>query len=430
MVKFDASMPGTPEQAWLAEDRLADRPAVQLDLHDELVVVAAHPDDETFGAGLLIAEAAKRGMRVRVVVVTDGAAARTETDDLVAVRCDETTEAVATLASHAEIEFLAFPDGQTREHRREITGELRHILQDTGPQALLAAPWRGDGHRDHRIVGEIMAEIAGDRTLLEYPIWMWHWAHPARTRLPWDRLEHVAGDGSVKRRALDAFRSQTSGTEPVVRPDMLEHFRRDTEVFFSSDRWLGTEYFGGLYDRRSDPWRYETRWYEQRKRALTMASLPRRRYRRALEIGCSTGALTEELASRCDEVIAIDLDPRAIATVRGRGLEGVTAVAADALVGLPDGPFDLIVLSEVGYYWGASGMARIARQAREISTDDAHLLACHWRRPVEEREGAADVVHSAIRRVWERIVEHREPDVVLEVFGMTGESVAQEEGFA
>src|SRR5690606_4444455 len=155
VVKFDASMPGTPEQAWLAEDRLADRPAVQLDLHDELVVVAAHPDDETFGAGLLIAEAAKRGMRVRVVVVTDGAAARTETDDLVAVRCDETTEAVATLASHAEIEFLAFPDGQTREHRREITGELRHILQDTGPQALLAAPWRGDGHRDHRIVGEI-----------------------------------------------------------------------------------------------------------------------------------------------------------------------------------------------------------------------------------------------------------------------------------
>ena len=430
MVKFDASMPGTPEQAWSAEGRLADRPSVQLDLHDELVVIAAHPDDETFGAGLLITRAAERGMRVRVIVVTDGAAAWTETDDLVAVRRRETIEAVKTLAPHVEVEFLAFPDGETREHRGEVAGELRHILRDAGAQALFAAPWRGDGHRDHRIVGEIMADIAGDRTLLEYPIWMWHWAHPVRSRLPWDRLEHVTGDGSVKRRALEAFRSQTSGTDPVVRPDMLEHFRRDTEVFFSSDRWLGAEYFGDLYDRRSDPWRYETRWYEQRKRALIMASLPRRRYRRALEVGCSTGALTEELASRCDEVIAMDLDPRAIAKVRERGLERVTAVTSDALVGMPDGPFDLIVLSEVGYYWGASGIARIARQTRDIATGDAHLLACHWRRPVEDRGGAADIVHGAIGRVWEPVVEHREPDVVLEVFGMTGESVAQEEGFA
>jgi LmbE family N-acetylglucosaminyl deacetylase len=430
VVKFDAAAPGTPERAWLADRRLADRPAVQLDLYDELVVVAAHPDDEILGAGLLIARAAARRMRVRVVVVTDGAAAPAGTADLAKIRRRETSEAITHLAPAAETEFLAFPDGGTREHRRDITGELRHILRSTGPRALLAAPWRGDGHRDHRVVGEIMAELADERTLLEYPVWMWHWAHPVRTRLAWDRFEHVSGDGSAKRRALAAFRSQTEGPAPVLRPEMLEHFGRDLELFFSSDRWLGAEYFGGLYDRRSDPWRYETRWYEQRKRALTMASLPRRRYRRALEIGCSTGALTQELAARCDEVVAMDIDARALERVRERGLDTVTTILADALEGLPAGPFDLLVLSEVGYYWGASGVARIARQTREIATDDAHLLACHWRRPVEQRDGATDVVHGTLRRAWKRIVEHREADVVLEVFGMSGDSVAQEEGLA
>jgi hypothetical protein len=39
-------------------------------------------------------------------------------------------------------------------------------------------------------------------------------------------------------------------------------------------------------------------------------------------------------------------------------------------------------------------------------------------------------VHGTLRRAWKRIVEHREADVVLEVFGMSGDSVAQEEGLA
>lgn len=430
MVSFDAATPGTPEKVWAATPHLRDRPRVLLDRYDALVVIAAHPDDEVLGAGLLMTEAAARGMPVSVIVVTDGAASSPE-QDLAHTRRLETTEAVAMLAPRAHVEFLGFPDGATREHRAEIVGELRHVLRDAGPRTILAAPWRGDGHRDHRVIGEIMAEVAGENTLLEYPIWMWHWAHPDRTRLPWDRLEELPGDGSVKRRALGVFRSQTSGPQPVLRPEMLQHFDRDAEVFFSSDRWLGAEYFGALYDRRSDPWRYETRWYEQRKRALTVASLPRARYRRALEIGCSTGALTQELAARCDEIVAVDLDPRAVELVRARRLEGVSAVCADALEGLPEGPFDLIVLSEVGYYWGGSGTARIAREAREIASDDAHLLACHWRRPVEQREGAAEAVHDVLRRSgWRTIVEHREPDVVLDVFGISGASVAQEEGIA
>lgn len=51
-------------------------------------------------------------------------------------------------------------------------------------------------------------------------------------------------------------------------------------------------YFEAMYAGAVDPWDLAGRWYEQRKYALTLASLPRPRYRAAFEPGCSVGVLT------------------------------------------------------------------------------------------------------------------------------------------
>ena len=59
---------------------------------------------------------------------------------------------------------------------------------------------------------------------------------------------------------------------------------------------LGQQYFDGFYGSGVDPWGFETRWYEERKRAITLASLPRQRFRSAFEPGCAIGVLTQELA--------------------------------------------------------------------------------------------------------------------------------------
>ena len=63
---------GTPTQVWL--DALAHAP--ELDLADcaEIVVVAAHPDDETLGFGATATTLADRGVRVQVVAASDGGA--------------------------------------------------------------------------------------------------------------------------------------------------------------------------------------------------------------------------------------------------------------------------------------------------------------------------------------------------------------------
>ncbi|MFE7421819.1 hypothetical protein [Rhodococcus sp. NPDC057529] len=64
---------------------------------------------------------------------------------------------------------------------------------------------------------------------------------------------------------------------------------------------MGPSYFDAMYAASPDPWGFGDRWYEQRKYALTLAALPRPRYRRAFEPGCSIGILTAALAHRCDE---------------------------------------------------------------------------------------------------------------------------------
>jgi methylase of polypeptide subunit release factors len=77
-------------------------------------------------------------------------------------------------------------------------------------------------------------------------------------------------------------------------------------------------HFAARYDHAADPWDLDGRWYEQRKRALTVAALPRPRYRSAFEPGCANGLLTAELATRCDEVRAMDVAPAAVAATKRR----------------------------------------------------------------------------------------------------------------
>jgi hypothetical protein len=62
-----------------------------------------------------------------------------------------------------------------------------------------------------------------------------------------------------------------------------------------------------MYEHANDPWGFADRWYEERKRAITLAALPDRRYRTAFEPGCSIGVLTADLAHRCDFILAGDV---------------------------------------------------------------------------------------------------------------------------
>jgi SAM-dependent methyltransferase len=72
-------------------------------------------------------------------------------------------------------------------------------------------------------------------------------------------------------------------------------------------------HFDRIYRRSADPWQFRSSPYERAKYAATMAALPSRRFRAALEIGCSIGELTRLIAKRADGVHGIDIAKAALA---------------------------------------------------------------------------------------------------------------------
>ena len=53
-------------------------------------------------------------------------------------------------------------------------------------------------------------------------------------------------------------------------------------------------YFAQIYADSSDPWQYEKRWYEVRKRAICLSLLPYPHFAKAIELGCSNGVFSEQ----------------------------------------------------------------------------------------------------------------------------------------
>lgn len=431
---FDAREAGTPAAHWRADSRWRDAAHLDLDSVTSLVVIAAHPDDETLGAGGVIATCARRGLPIDVVIVTDGAASHPDDAAMPHRRAAEAVAAIATLAPQARLRLLGFPDGRTREHRESITQALVEVLTSAPAGSTVLAPWRGDGHRDHRVVGEIaarlVAELAEPAQLWEYPIWLWHWGTPDAAEVDWSRMRAAAIDPQPKRSALAAYASQWQHPDPVLSPTMLEHFDGDAE-FFLVDGDPISRFLTETYARHDDPWGLESRWYEQRKRSVTLASLPAERYGRVLEIGCSIGVLTEQLAERCDDVLAVDLSAAAVETARARlgDREGVEVVRGDVREGLPPGPWDLIVLSEVGYYLTEAELQRLARDMQLAIGERGTLVACHWRHAAAAHLLSGDQVHEVLdEQGIPRLVHHREADFVLDVYSADSRSVAQREG--
>lgn len=491
MVSFDHREPGTPEDDWVRAGVL-DRPR-PLDLDDvaALVLLAAHPDDETLGAGGLAHRLAARGVPVTVVVATDGEGSHpgsgTPPDALRSLRRRELLDAVDALADRATVQLLGLPDGGLREHRDALragvtgavglAGAVGHADPASAPGAgrtLLVAPWRGDGHRDHRVAGEVAAEVAAatGARLLEYPVWLWHWADPAGSDVPWDALRGLRltdAEAAAKATALAAHASQTRplSARPedaaVVGPEMLRRASRAVEVLVEApapadapdragrpdtaharpdrtrtdradpDRSLRRDFFDRFYDGRSDPWGFESRWYEERKRAVLLAALPRPRFRAALEVGCSTGVLTAGLADRADEVVGVDVADAPLAVARRRLGPGPRLLRLDTPDEWPDGAFDLVVLSEVLYYYGRDDLDRALDRAVASLTDDGVLVACHWRHGVAEYPLGGDEVQARVvaRPELGVLAHHVEDDFLLDVLARHPvRSVARAEGLA
>ncbi len=192
-------------------------------------------------------------------------------------------------------------------------------------------------------------------------------------------------------------------------------------------------YFDSMYSASADPYAVRTRWYEERKRAVLLASLPERRYRNAFEPGCGAAELTLQLAARCDRLLASDFSEAAVLAARERasGLDHVSVERQVLPLDWPhaQGPFDLIVVSEIAYFLDEEAIGQLAKLCAESLAVGGTLVACDWRPDFAERTVATDAVHAALTALeLPRLVRHDESDFLLQVWSRDARSVAEREG--
>ncbi|MFF1252047.1 PIG-L family deacetylase [Pseudarthrobacter sp. NPDC058329] len=456
MVTFTHADAGTDESAWAASGLpvIAELPLGLGELAAmKFLVLAAHPDDETLGAGGLLARLHSIGAEVNVLLCTAGEASHPASptvspQDLAATRLEEFAAGMESLGLKDCWRYLSLPDSGLQEHAAELTRQVRGAADRLGGppgQLAIVAPYRSDGHADHDALGKVAAGVAASRghALLEYPIWYWLWATPGHPGWrSWNRVHLEPGEQLAKEHAMQAHVSQTkplsphAGDEVLLSEPFLQHFSRPFETFaWTAPREFpgksdvpeargphtsvqAEQIFDGVHAREPDPWHYTTSWYERRKRALTLAALPAEQYSSGLEIGCSIGTLTAELAPRCTNLVAVDASGTALQRAADRlaPFPGVTLRQLVLPGSWPAGNYDLVVLSEVGYYFAPREYDELLDNIGTSILPGGTLLLCHWLHPVSGWELDGETVHTVARNrlKWRTAGLYRERDFLLE----------------
>jgi LmbE family N-acetylglucosaminyl deacetylase len=198
------------------------------------LVLAPHPDDETLGAGGLIAQLRSCGVAVTVIAITDGENAYVDTENLANVRVPEQTEALHRLGvPESMIHRLRLPDRDVSAYEDQLTNSLLALIE---PGMHLVAPWQSDFHPDHEATGRAAARVAllKDITVSYYLFWTWH-------RGTLEILEGVLAEKlslseselKSKLYALEAHISQFEHEDgqPILSPELLMPARRAYEVY-------------------------------------------------------------------------------------------------------------------------------------------------------------------------------------------------------
>ncbi len=271
-------------------------------------------------------------------------------------------------------------------------------------------------------------------TCLHYPVWLWHWARPGEVGVPWQRGTRLELDDVARRRKGVAMARHTSQTAPrphdrgrgAAAGGVLAHFDRDSEFFLRSGQdastaSLGAEFFEEFYAAHgADPWGFRGPLVRGAQAGADAGGPAPREFRAGLEIGCSTGVLTVDLANRTERLLAVDVAASRWSGARERWTPWewgeVETRVARVPQEFPAGTFDLVVLSEVAYYCDPDDLVVLLERVRESLTPDGVLVACHWRHlvdgyPLTETRCTAPAGPAGM----DVLVRHEEEDFLLDV---------------
>ena len=391
------------------------------------VVIAPHEDDESLGCGGTIALLRQMDVPVFVVFVSDGSKSHPNSKKFPAEKLRQLreTEALKALqilnvtsqnASFMRLKDTAVPNKTSPDFDAAVQ-QMMEILKGINPKTILVT-WEKDPHSDHRsswqILNQAVLQLKTKPRVLQYLIWIWELGKQADITqnevVKWFQV-NIKPVAEIKKKAVEAHLSQTTrliDDDPegfILSPEILAHFDYGEELFIESKPFvsdhpektnsLSADFFNEFYSHGDDPWHFESSPYERSKYQATLAALPRETYQSAFEIGCSIGVLTKMLSPKCKKLLAVEPADVPLQKAKER-LKDEPHVRLQKMFVPQDFPqeqFDLILLSEVGYFLSWEDLQKLAGLMIEHLQSGGQLLLVHWTPVVPEFPLTGDEVH-------------------------------------
>lgn len=356
------------------------------------LVLAPHPDDESLGCGGLIAGGCRYHLDPVIVVLTDGGASHSapgwSRKRLAATRALEADCAAHSLGVPADRFFhLGASDGALDDDHR-VAGQLRAILKITGARRVFVTDPL-DSHPDHRAAFRLAVQMVAEGlidSLFTYPISQRFEGGDTGRFL---KLPLVAADRARKAEAIACHRTQLGERLPTDSGFMLAApyramFEEAAELYrplHGLSLCLAPDapaHFDNLFASDADPWDYETSAYEKARHTATIKAVAGESVMRAWEAGAAAGVLSEQLLAYCDHLVITDASSRALAHARARLGTRAEIYCMTLPESVPDGPFDLILLSDMLYYLGLDGVIRTAALCRARLAPGGRIIVVSW----------------------------------------------------
>jgi len=183
--------------------RVVDRPP-----EGRTLILAPHPDDETFGMGGTLRLHVEQGDRVEVIFLSDGGFGdpdgHFEGQDYKVLRRTEAAAACRVLGV-SDISFYGYPDHHptiSEEALEDLAGRLASDVQNRDA-ANLYFPWPGDCHQDHWATAvaalKALKQLSPDIRAFGYEVWS--------AMVP-DVIMEMTSTVQVKMKAATCYESQ------------------------------------------------------------------------------------------------------------------------------------------------------------------------------------------------------------------------------